>query len=119
MVRTRVSRVALAVLTGLAVASTGLAHEVVRIDASSDAAAQKSFERMNLQLSQKRRQDLALALVKINLIGVNSAKEVDGNPELQSFGIQRIKMKVSGMTADEIIKYADANSTVKIEVRKP
>lgn len=43
--------------------------------------------------------------------------EVFGNPDLENFGIQRITDPVSGMTACEIIKYANANSTVKIEVQ--
>jgi len=111
--------VALAALIALAAAPNAIAHDVPRIDGSSAAAAQKSFERMNMQLSQKRRQDLAIAVLKINLIGVNSAKETIDNPELLNVGIGRIKERVSGMTADEIIKYADANATVKVEVSKP
>ncbi|HEY0231524.1 MAG TPA: hypothetical protein VGC55_09745, partial [Dokdonella sp.] len=68
MVRTRTSKLALAALMAIAVASTGFAREVMRLDASSTAAAQKSFGRMNSQFSQKRRQDLAI-VVKFNLIG--------------------------------------------------
>jgi len=47
-------KIAIAALIALAVVSNGTAHDVPRIDGSSAAAAQKSFEQMNLQLSQKR-----------------------------------------------------------------
>jgi hypothetical protein len=119
MISARLSSIVFVAFTVLGVASLPFAHEVARIDASSNAAAQKSFERMNMQLSKKRQQDLAVAVVEINTIGVNSANEVIDNPELQNMGIQRIKERVSGMTADEIIKYANANATVKLHIDQP
>jgi len=116
MNKAKIAIVALFILIGMAAAPTIFAREVVRIDGSSAEAAEKSYERMSSQLSPKRRQDLALAMLKINLIGVNSAKETIDNPELLNMGIGRIKERISGMTADEIIKYADANSTVKVQM---
>lgn len=59
---------------------------------------------------------LALAVLAINMIGVNSAYEVVNSPELQTSSIGRIKDRVAGMSADEIIAYAAKNSTLRIDV---
>jgi hypothetical protein len=47
----------------------------------------------------------------------NSAYEVASNPELQRVGPARIKDRIAGMTAEEIIDFADRNSTVTLEVK--
>lgn len=54
-------------------------------------------------------------MLKINLAGVQSVKERINNPELQGLGIARIKDKIAGLSAEEIIEYVERVSTVKIE----
>ncbi|MEP6907839.1 MAG: hypothetical protein ABI858_07670 [Pseudoxanthomonas sp.] len=89
----------------------------VRLDATSDASAKQSFERMLDQASGKKKQELAIAMFKLNMVGVKSAYEVVASPELQSLSITRIKDRVAGITADEIIDLANRMSEVKIEVQ--
>lgn len=89
---------------------------VARIDSSTAASAEASYKAMINRLPQPKQMQLALAVTMINMIGVNSAHEVVANPELQSPSIGRIKDRVAGMSADEIIAYADRNSTVRIEI---
>ena len=96
-------------VVGLAVSTLASAGEPLRLDASSDTAAEESFKRMADRLGAKRQQKL--------LIGVNSAYETVANPELRKMSVARIKDKIAGMTADEIIDFANRNSTVKIEVQ--
>jgi len=91
------------------------AAEPIRIDASSNAAAQASWDRMLAESNSQTQQKLLGALVQINLAGVNSALEVASNPDLQSLSVSRIKDKVAGLTAEQIIDLAGRVSTVKIE----
>lgn len=96
-------------------ATAAFADDAIRVDASSNASAKASFDRMQHAASPAMRQQLAIALLKINLAGVMSAHEVVGNPELASMGIERVKDRVSGMTADEIVAYGEQVSTVRVE----
>ena len=89
----------------------------VRLDATSDATAQKSFEKMLSESGVTKQQELAIAMLKLNMIGVKSAYGLVGNPELQSLSIVRIKNRVAGMTADEIIDLANRSSDIKAEVQ--
>jgi hypothetical protein len=95
-------------------ATKGTGPAVVRIDASTSETAEASYKAMIDRLPQAKQMQLSLAVLTINMIGVNSAKEVVGNPELQSPTIGRIKDRVGGMSAEEIIAYAAKNSTVQI-----
>lgn len=61
------------------------------------------------------RRELRVALLQINLAGVQSAKEVVGQPSMQQLGIARIKDKVAGLTAEQVIKLGKRVSTIKIE----
>src|SRR5690606_11551315 len=97
-------------------ATHGSSPAVVRIDASTRVTAEASYRTMFDRLPQAKKTQLALAVLTINMIGVNSAKEVVENPELQSPTIGRIKDRVASMSAEEIIAYAEKNSTVRIEV---
>jgi hypothetical protein len=94
----------------------GLVHakDPVRIDASSNASAQASWDRMTAEIDSKKKQQLQIAMVQLNLAGINSAYEVASNPELQSLSVVRIKDKIAGLTADEIIGLAKRTSTVKV-----
>jgi hypothetical protein len=89
--------------------------DAVRIDSSSQEAAEASYKTMMKGRSEWENQKLALAVLMLNMAGVKSAYEVVGNPELQSPSIGRIKDKVAGMTADEIITLAARTSDVRIE----
>ena len=62
-----------------------------------------------------KKQQLVGAMLQLNFNGVNSAIEIASSPALQHPSILRIKDKVAGMTADEIIDLAKHTSTVKIE----
>jgi hypothetical protein len=97
-------------------ATSGSSRSVARIDASTTATAESSYKVMLDRLSEQKQMQLALAVLTINMIGVNSAHEVVNNPELQSPSIGRIKDRVDGMSADEIITYAAKNSTVRFEI---
>lgn len=88
----------------------------LRLDATSDATAQESFQRMLRQAGAEKQRELAMAMLKLNMTGVESAYEVVANPELQSPSIARVKDRIAGMTADEIIELADRASDVRIEV---
>lgn len=91
--------------------------QAVRLDATSAATAEQSFKRMLDQSGATRQQELALAVLKLSMAGVQSAYEVIGHPELQSSSIVGIKDRVAGMTAEEIIDLANRKSDVRIEVR--
>jgi membrane-bound lytic murein transglycosylase B len=98
-------------------ATSANTDQSVRLDAASDSTAQQSFDKMLSQSSTKRQQELAIAVLKLNMSGVKSAHDVVRRPELQHPSILRIKDRVAGMTADEIIDLADRTSNVKIEVQ--
>ena len=92
------------------------AKDPVRIDASSNESALASWDRMTAEVDSKKQQQLQVAIVQLNLVGVNSAYEVASNPELKNPSVVRIKDKVAGLSADEIIELANRTSTVKVDV---
>lgn len=94
------------------------AKEPIRIDASSDAAATTSYDQMIESLPARKRQQLQIAVLILNMDGVSSAHEVVSDPELQNPSIERIKDRVSGMTADEVIRLSKGVKTVRAEVRR-
>ena len=102
-------------LAGLLIAGAAHAKEPIRLDSTSDAAAEASWEKMTKAASPKKKQQLLIAMLQINMAGVQSAHEVVRNPELQSLGIARIKDKVSGLTADEIIELGGRVSTIRVQ----
>ena len=109
-------RIALMFTFVVAVASaTALAQTPLRIDASSDEAARASWDAMLSSATPTEHQELLIALLQINLAGVQSAKEVVGQPDMQHLGIVRIKDKVSGLTAEQIIKLGKQVSTIKVK----
>lgn len=93
------------------------AKEPIRLDASSDAAAESSWNRMTESVTPAKKQKLLVAILQINLAGVNSAYEVAGNPELQRLGIARIKDKVANLNADEIIELGNRTASAQISVQ--
>ena len=90
-------------------------HATVHIDASSSEASEASYKAMMEGRSQADQQKLQLAVLVLNMQGVKSAIEVVNNPELQSPSIARIRTKVAGMTAEQIIALAAKNPSVRIE----
>ncbi|MGV8955386.1 MAG: hypothetical protein ACOH2M_30105 [Cypionkella sp.] len=94
------------------------ARQSVRLDATSDTTARESFKRMLSHESRARQQQLSIAMLKLNLVGVRNAYELVASPERQSPSIVQIKDRVAGMTADEIIDLADRTSEVKIEIQR-
>jgi len=78
----------------------------IRIDGSSDSAANESFKRMLAQLPTDRQRKLLSALVQLYVSGVHSAYEVVDNPKFQNMSAAGVKDKIAGMTADEIVEYA-------------
>ena len=103
----------------LCVAFTGCATTPAggqRIDGSSAASAEASWKRMLDQAAPRERMALLTAMVEINLQGVETAYDVAGNKDLHKLSISRIRDKVDGMTAGELLEYADEVSTVDIEL---
>jgi hypothetical protein len=88
------------------------AKEPIRIDATSDATATATFERMTSSLSPRKQQTLQIAVLLLNMEGVSSAYEVVDDPASQRPSIARIRDKVSGMSADEIIALSKRVKTV-------
>jgi len=105
----------IALMLGLAIAFVVpvRAAEPVRIDATTEKTAEATWDLMLKELPAAKRQALIVAMLKVNLTGVNSAGEIAANPELHSMGIARIKDKVAGMTADEIIALGERSTTLK------
>jgi hypothetical protein len=95
------------------------ANDPIRIDASSDAAAAASFARMVESLPASRRKELQIAILVLNMDGVSSAYEAIRNPALQRPSIERIKDRVAGMTADEIIELSKGVTSIRVETRSP
>lgn len=94
------------------------AAEWDRIDGSSDAAAQESFEHMRKSLPPQEQQRLLIAMLRLNLIGVSSAVEVASRPDLQNFSPARIRDKIKNLTAKEIIDLADRTSNVSVRIEE-
>lgn len=114
MARKGVHLLLLAALLGAA--AFGLhAGKAARLDASTVDSTQASFERMLQGLPAARRSALLGAVLLINLEGVRSARELAANPDLQDLSVLRIKHRIDGMTADEIIALADTLDTPQIQ----
>jgi hypothetical protein len=91
-----------------------MAKEPVRIDASSDKKVERSFARMLRSLDTAKKMELQVAILQLNMIGVSGAAELMAKPELQKPSAVRVKDRIAGLTADEIVKLAAATSTVRI-----
>jgi len=96
-------------LAPLAVA--GGAAEPPRLDGSSAEAARASYEKMVRQLPPATQQALALAVLKLNLGGVQSAYQAMG----RDISIVGVRERVDGMTAEQIIALGDAVTGMTIE----
>lgn len=94
------------------------AKEPIRIDASSNVAATTSYGQMIESLPARKRQQLQIAVLILNMDGVSSAHEVVNAPELQHPSIVRIKDRVSGMTADEVIRLSKRVGGIRVESQR-
>ncbi len=103
-----------AAVVALFLATGAHARQEVRIDATSDKSVEQSYKRMNESLHQEAQIELATAILKLNMVGINSSKEMLADPALHSLGPVRIKDRIAGLTAAEIVKLADKTSTVRI-----
>ena len=105
---------ALSTLLAVMASGTALASDPIRLDASSDQAALNSFKSMLEQLPQQKQEDLQFAVLKINMDGVGSASEMLADPALRAPTIARIKDRVAGMTAEEILAVSEAVTSVQL-----
>lgn len=85
---------------------TVAAGQGIHIDASSEASADRSFQRMLNSLDTNQKTQLAAAVVQLNLVGVETASDAPAHP---SAG--RIRDKIGGLTASEIIDLAHRTAT--------
>jgi hypothetical protein len=97
------------------------ARDQVRIDGSSAAAADQSFQRMIKTLKPDDQQALVIALIQINLAGAQSAQDMLHNPNMQNPSAGQVRDKIAGMTAPEIIAFANRTATTKafVEGQEP
>jgi hypothetical protein len=119
MMKTALRRtpLALAALLTLGSALTTDAAEPIRIDGSSTEATERSFQQMTAALTQEQQIQLMMAMVQLNFVGVTSATEAISNPALQQPSAGRIKDKITGMTASEIIDLANRTATTQAFVQ--
>lgn len=87
----------------------------MRIDGTSVESTNSSFQRMIQKLPRRKAEKVMAAMVLINLEGVKSAYDIVGDPNLQNLSAARIKDRIDGMTADEIIALADSLETPTVE----
>lgn len=113
------SRIMAVVVLVLAFAGSSFAASPIRIDATSAQSAQTTWSEMLRAATPQVRQELEEAILKINLEGVQSASDPASTPPSGGFGIVRIKGRVAGMTAAEIIRFANKVSTVEIKSSGP
>ena len=88
----------------------------IRIDGSSEAAANRSFQRMLQSLKPDQQKALLVAVIQINFVGVESAEDMVGNADLQHPSAARIRNTIAGMTATEIIDFSKKNATTTAHI---
>ena len=111
------NQLAVALISSLLVAACASApaqRDLVRLDATSKESAESSYRAMMRDRSESEQQQLAIAVLVLNMAGVNSASEAISTPELRSPSIVRIKDKVAGMTAQQIIEASKRNPSVRV-----
>lgn len=96
-------------LSTVAIALAGCAStaewRTLSIDSSSESAFQESVSSLNDELSSKRQQYLALALIDIAVTGAeNAGVTEDGNP---AFTDEDFRSQLDGLTYRDVIALAD------------
>src|SRR4051812_21051777 len=107
----------LALLVLLVSGSFALAGQVVRIDGSSEEAANRSFQHMMESLKADQQQALLAALIQINLGGAESVYDALRNPKMQHPSAGQIRDKIAGLTAAEIIEFANKAGTARAIIK--
>lgn len=100
------------------IACSALAEDTISIDAQSEESAQHTYEHMFHQLPKGKRMELQMAILLLNMDGVGSASEMLANPDLRNPGIKRIRARVAGMSADQIIAESKKVTSVQLVVPK-
>jgi TonB family protein len=88
-----------------------------KVDGSSSEAFKSSINYISKDLSDEQKVQLALALLKLKLAGVNSASQLQQRPELMANEpTQELLDTVNGLTYREIIALAEQTSTLQISI---
>ena len=82
------------------------ARDPVRIDASSDKAANTTFDKMVRECPHDKQKALVAAMVQLNLSGAHTVFEILNDPNRRQMDAARIKDQIAGKDADEIIALA-------------
>ena len=106
--------IALAIII-FALSSAANAGEPTRIDASSDASAQASWDRMLAEASDETKNKLRVALLELNTVAAteNHLYGIAFHAALQDPQVFRIKDKVAGLSAEQVIELAKQTSGTK------
>jgi hypothetical protein len=96
----------LACAFSLILAAPAGAGQGIHIDGSSDAAANRSYQRMVNSLDGTKKDELVTAVLQLNLVGVETASDAPTNPSAA-----RIRDRIGGMNASEIIDLAHRTAT--------
>jgi hypothetical protein len=83
-----------------------IAAQGIHIDAASEDAANRSYQRMVKSLDGSKRDELVTAVLQLNMVGVETASDAPANP---SAG--RIRDRIGGMTAAQIVDLAHRTAT--------
>jgi hypothetical protein len=67
--------------------------------------------------NSQRQQELMLAMIKLNMDGVQSAIDVAFDPGLQNPSVARIRDRVDGLTAEEFIELAGQVQDIEISLK--
>jgi hypothetical protein len=105
--------IALLVSVSLEVSASG----PIRIDATSEDTVNASFQAMLSHLDRRHQTELLGAIVQLNFVGVTSVYQALDKPDLQRPSVVRIKDKIAGLTADEIIELAKKTATTRVTVK--
>jgi len=91
------------------------AGEPTRIDAATSASAEASWDRMVTETSEETRSKLRIALYQLNAVAANASglRGIAYHSALQDPSVVRVKDKVAGLTAEQIIELANQTSSTR------
>ncbi len=102
------------IYVGISGCSTLQTASEPRIDSTSDKSFQKSLSTLMDSGTQKQKQKLLIALLRINLEGVGSATEMLANKDDLSLSGSKIKEKLHGLNYTEIIELSKNMQSVQV-----
>ena len=96
----------------LALSGAANAVEPTRIDASTDASTQASWDRMLGESSDHTKCELRAALVKLNSVAATEQgfRGIAFHAALQDPSVIRIRDKIAGFSAQQIVEFASQAS---------